>query len=121
MPARGPEGEALAERFLRAQRYKFVARNYAAAGGELDLVFRDRETIVFVEVKTQRDARLADPEWRVSTSKRRKLIAAARQFIAHKKLHDAPLRFDIVAVLLPDEGGTPTIRHLPDAFVPEKW
>lgn len=116
----GLRGEQVAEKFLRGIRYRFLARRYRVAAGELDLVFDDDRTIVFVEVKTQRSAELLDPYERVNTPKRRKMVAAAKWFVAHKKLHDRPCRFDVVSVILP-ESGLPEVRHIANAFVPKSW
>jgi len=116
----GQRGEKLAEGFLRKQGMKTVARRYRTPVGELDLVMREGETIVFVEVKTQRDTRYQEPQERVRADKRRKLLKAARWFVAQKPWADPPCRFDIVAVTLP-EVGEPRIVHFADAFVPQRW
>ncbi len=117
---RGLEGERLAERHLRRLGLTFVTRRFRTSAGELDLVFREKQTIVFVEVKTQRDDRLIDPQERVTRSKRQRLLRAARAFLVARRWTDRPLRFDVVSVLLPDSG-PPTIRHDPDAFAPTRW
>ena len=97
-----------------------IARRYSTPAGEIDLIMRDRKTIVFVEVKARRDDRLSDPEDAVNTAKRRKLSKCARFFVNERKLHERPCRFDIVAVILPAEG-EPIVKHIPEAFMPERW
>jgi putative endonuclease len=113
----GREGERLAERFLRLRGLKTIARHFNTPTGELDLIMRDHETLVFVEVKTRRDRKYADPEDAVGANKRRRMTRAARWFIHEKRWDDQPCRFDVVAVLLPPDG-RPEIEHFPDAFLP---
>jgi putative endonuclease len=113
-------GEAAAASYLRRKRHKLLARRYNCPAGELDLVTRDGETIVFVEVKTQRDRRAQDPEFRVSATKRARLIRAARWFVQRRGWHERPCRFDVLAVILPP-AGPPEIEHFEAAFTPRAW
>jgi putative endonuclease len=115
----GLEGERLAEAFLRRRGLKTVARRFSTPVGEIDLVMRQRETVVFVEVKTLGDRALKDPQDQVMPAKQRKLAKAARWFLSSKRWDDRPCRFDVVAVVLP-EHEEPEIEHFPDAFTPER-
>lgn len=114
----GLEGEAIAETALRRAGMKLLARRFNRPAGEIDLVMRDRGTIVFVEVKTQRSERWSDATDRVTPAKQRKLACAARRFLAEHRLCSAPCRFDVVVVTLGEPGARPTLRHFPDAFTP---
>jgi putative endonuclease len=116
----GLRGERLAEAYLKKRGLKTLARRFSAPVGELDLVMRAAETVVFVEVKTQRDRTFKDPQTQVTPAKQRKLVKAARWFLNRKRWTDKPCRFDIVAVVLP-EAGEPEIEHFPDAFMPQRW
>lgn len=116
----GLQGERHAERFLKQRGFKLIARRFATPVGEIDLVMRVAETLVFVEVKTQSDRTFKDPQEQVTTPKQRRLIRAVRWFLEHKRWTERPCRFDIVAVVLP-ESGPPEVTHFPDAFVPERW
>jgi putative endonuclease len=116
----GLHGERLAEAFLKKRGLKTVARRFCTPVGEIDLVMRAAETIVFVEVKTQRDRSFTDPQSRVTPFKQRKLLKAAKWFLTRKGWTDKPCRFDVVAIVLP-EGGEPEIEHFPDAFAPQRW
>lgn len=80
---------------------------------------RDRDTVVFVEVKTLRDRRMMDPEDALRPPQRRRLTKTARWFLHHKRWDDQPCRFDLVTVVLPEDG-QPEIEHHPDAFLPSK-
>lgn len=115
----GLKGEKLAERFLKKRGLKTLARRFSTPVGEIDLVMRQGETIVFAEVKTLRDRAFKDPQDQVMRSKQRKLAKAARWFLNRKRWDDRPCRFDVVAVVLP-EHDEPEIEHFPDAFVPER-
>lgn len=114
----GLEGERRAERYLRRRlRYRLVARRYRCPAGEIDLVALDGRTIVFVEVKTRRDARHADPEDAVTPSKQGKLIRSAKCFVQQTGSHNRGYRFDVVAVT---QAGPKqfNIEHFPNAFGP---
>lgn len=117
--ALGRRGERLAEKHLRHLGMRCLFRRYATPAGEIDLVMRHGDTIVFAEVKTRRDTRFDEPEHAVNTTKQRKMARAARAFLADRKLRDAPCRFDVVSVVLPEKGA-PTVRHFPDAFPPQR-
>jgi putative endonuclease len=114
----GLQGEQIAERTLRRRGMKTLARRYATPSGEIDLVMRDGRTVVFVEVKTQRNARYADPHERVRAAKQRRLFRAARMFLNHKRWTHRPCRFDVVSVVLSDPD-QPQVEHIPDAFTPD--
>lgn len=113
----GQTGERLAEFFLRARGFRTAARHFTTPVGELDLVMHDGATIVFVEVKTRRDRRFADPEDAVGSRKQARLMRAARWFLAQRGLHDRPCRFDVVTVIHAPPA-EPEIAHYIDAFPP---
>jgi len=110
----GEEGERLAAAFLRKLGYKLLRRNWSAAGGEIDIIARDGEEVVFAEVKARSSAQWGDPEEAVNLPKQRSICLAARQFADRYRLRDRTLRFDVVAVLL--GGVQPEIRHFKNAF-----
>lgn len=110
----GRSGEALAEEHLRRKGMLVLARNYRCRAGEIDLVARDGDTVVFVEVKERRGRSHGSAVEAVGWSKRRKVARAARMYAAVHGLSDAPLRFDVVAI---DWGASgPCVRHDEDAF-----
>jgi putative endonuclease len=113
----GRKGEKLAEKYLKQRGLKTVARHYSTPVGELDLVMRDGQTLVFAEVKTRRDRKYADPQDAVRYEKQRCLTRAAQWFIRRRGWEDRPCRFDLIAVILPP-GGEPEIEYFPDAFPP---
>jgi putative endonuclease len=119
----GQRGEDLACRVLRRAKLKILARNYRCPHGEIDLIALDAstrktlgaETIVFVEVKTRASDRYAGPEAAVDAHKRRQVRRAADYYLAHHATQGYAVRYDVVAIVLP-EGGQPRIEHIPDAF-----
>jgi putative endonuclease len=108
----GKRGEDLAHRFLRKQRYTVVARNWRPpqGGGELDLIAWDRETLVFVEVKSRVSGEWSAPERDIDDAKLDSLRRAARDYIRRAAAEDAETRFDVIAIT-----GS-TVDHLRDAF-----
>jgi putative endonuclease len=94
----GAAGEQAAERFLRAQRYAILARNYRCPTGEVDLVALDGRTVVFVEVKTRTQEGFGSPFDAIDPHKQHQLARAAQYFLAEHRLHDRPARFDVVGV-----------------------
>lgn len=119
-PQLGLQGERLAEASLKKRGLKTLARRFSTPVGEIDLVMREKETAVFVEVKTQRDRAFKDPQDQVTPTKQRKLAKAARWYLNSKRWDDKPCRFDVVTVVLADDG-EPEIEHFPDAFAPQRW
>jgi len=113
---RGRQAERLAGSYLERAGFKVEARNLRLGGGELDLIAREGETLVFVEVKGRARLSLVAPEEAVDLNKRRRLVAAAEAYLARQGLPTPPCRFDVVAVEF--GRGEPQVRHLRDAFRP---
>jgi len=112
---RGKLGEVAARRHLQRLGLKFLIANYAAKRGEIDLIFRDRQSLVFVEVKTRSASSWTRPAAAVNARKRRLLSKAALEYLRRLHHPQVPVRFDIVEVLLVD-GGVTELRHLPNTF-----
>ena len=112
---RGRLGERAARRQLSKAGLKFLYANYSSENGEIDLVFREGKTLVFVEVKTRSSESWSRPAAAVNGEKQRKLIATARDYLRLLRHSDVPYRFDIVEVLLAD-GCVQEVRHQPNAF-----
>jgi putative endonuclease len=94
----GRRGERAAEKHLRRNGYRIVARNFRAAGAEIDLVAIDGDTLVFVEVKTRRSRAAGAPEEAVDERKQIRMRRAAEVFARRYRAEDSEMRFDIVAV-----------------------
>jgi len=94
----GRRGERAAEKHLRRNGYRIVARNFRAAGAEIDLVTMDGDTLVFVEVKTRRSRTAGAPEEAVDERKQKRMRRAAEAFAKRYRADETEMRFDIVAV-----------------------
>jgi putative endonuclease len=111
----GDAGERAAARALRRQGIRIITRRYRTTRGEIDLVARDGDTLVFVEVKTRRGG---EPAEAVTQEKQERLTRAALQFMRRFGLLEQRCRFDVVAVIWPDDGRPPTVEHIINAFEP---
>jgi putative endonuclease len=112
---RGQLGERAARKHLRGLGLKFLTANYRTERGEIDLIFRDRDCLVFVEVKTRSSEEWTRPAAAVDRGKRTRLTKAALDYLALLGRPQVKSRFDIVEVLL-ENGEVREIRHLPAAF-----
>jgi len=112
---RGDLGELAAKQFLREAGLKFLTANFRSERGEIDLVFRDADCLVFVEVKTRSSEEWTRPAAAVDGRKRRLLSQTALDYLRKLKHPEVKVRFDIVEVLLAD-GAVREIRHLPNTF-----
>ncbi len=112
---RGRLAEEIAARYLAAQGMQVVERNARCGGGELDIVAREGETIVFVEVRSRRRGSRFSPEASVDRVKRRRLAGAAAAWLAGRGLSLSRCRFDVVAVVVSAAGFR--VRHHRGAFV----
>lgn len=93
----GADKEQLADAFLQRQGLRLVTRNYRCRLGEIDLVMRDGDILVFVEVRYRASERFGTPAETVGPGKRRRLIAAATHYLQRHPL-PLPCRFDVLAI-----------------------
>ena len=112
----GRQGEAAAARYLRRQGYRILARGDRSRPGEIDLVALDRQTIVFVEVKTRESSDSGHPVEAVGPEKQRRLTRLAVTFLKRHGLLESSARFDVVAVTWAADQRRPTIEHFENAF-----
>ena len=113
----GRWGEEQAMRFLRRHGYRILERNYSCRFGEIDVIAADRTYVVFVEVKTRKNADFAEAKEFVNAAKQRRIQSAASMWLAANETDLQP-RFDVIEIY-----GTADmpyrkldIRHLEDAF-----
>tara|TARA_B100000674_G_scaffold113986_1_gene85241 strand:- start:235 stop:657 length:423 start_codon:yes stop_codon:yes gene_type:complete len=112
---RGRLGEAAAKRHLKSAGLKFLVANFKTKDSEIDLVFRDDDCLVFVEVKTRTEGGWTRPAAAVDQRKRSLLSKVAREYVRQLRDPNVKFRFDIVEVLLVD-GEVNEVRHIPNAF-----
>jgi len=116
--ALGDAGEAHARRWLEARGYHFVAAKWHCRAGELDLVMRDGDELVVVEVKLRRGEASGRAEDAVGPVKARRLLVAAERFVAaHPAWHGAVWRVDLLAITLGRHGAVERVSHTVNAIV----
>jgi putative endonuclease len=112
---RGTLGESAARDFLRRKGLKFLTANFSSRRGEVDLIFRDGECLVFVEVKTRSTQGWTRPARAVDARKRRAIYRTATDYLRLLDNPRVPFRFDVMEVLLDGEQ-VREIRHLENSF-----
>jgi putative endonuclease len=110
----GKRGEELAFRFLKKSGYKILERNYVCKMGEMDIIAQEKDTLVFVEVKTRTSMDFGPPQLAVNPTKQMQLSKVALNFLKEKKREDVKARFDVVAIVLKPTGEE--IELIRDAF-----
>jgi putative endonuclease len=96
----GKKGEEKALRFLKKNGYRIIENNYVCKMGEMDIIAREKDTLVFIEVKTRTSTEFGPPQLAVNLSKQRQLSKVALNYLKEKHLEDPKARFDVVAILL---------------------
>jgi putative endonuclease len=113
----GAWGERVAVRSLRRKGWRILGKGVRfGRKHEIDIVARDGDTLVFVEVKTRRDEQFARPLSAVGRDKRRMLSEAAMRYLRRLRTRPAYIRFDVVEVIGQMDEPHPQIRHIPNAF-----
>jgi putative endonuclease len=115
-PSFGERGERAAAQFLKRLGYQILFTRHRHPYGEVDLIAVDGQTVVFVEVKSRRNASLGRPAEAVDAVRQARLTRAALAFLKLHGLLEYASRFDVVEVLWPAAQRRPTIQHLPNAF-----
>ena len=111
----GNIGEDLAKQFLENKGYEILETNWRFGQMELDIIAKDKDVLVFVEVKTRSSNKIAEPYISVGKRKMRLLVRAASEY-AIRIGHDWEVRFDVLSIVLNTK--TPKIQHIEDAFYP---
>jgi len=110
----GKAGEKIAASFLKKKGYRIIETNFRCSLGEIDIVARENEEFVFIEVKTRKSGELGYPEQAVGIKKQRKISLVALYYLQVKNLLDAKARFDVVAVTM--SGLNNEIKLIKNAF-----
>ena len=115
----GELGERAARKFLRQHGLKCLTNNFRSPRGEVDLILRDGDCLVFVEVKTRSSEEWTRPAAAVDAERRRRLTRAALDYLRLLRNPPVRVRFDIVEVLL-ENSQVHEVRHLPNTFARQK-
>lgn len=111
----GKQGEEIAVKYLTDKGYEILERNWRNRHKEIDIIAKDGDELVIVEVKCRKSSNYGDPNLAVNKQKQRLLVAAANAYIFRNNL-DVDTRFDIVSIVF--DNGAPQIEHIEDAFLP---
>ena len=109
----GKKGEALTYAYLKKKKYKIIARNYKNVIGEIDIIAKDKDYIVFVEVKSRMSRAFGDPLESVNQEKQNMIRQVAMLYLKEKKILETNARFDVISVL---GDNFEDIRHIENAF-----
>jgi putative endonuclease len=111
----GKSGEQIASRFLRKKGYRILEMNYRTSRGEIDIIARNGQVLIFTEVKTRNSDFLESPLAAVTIKKQRQISMVAQEYLTINDLFDSEARFDVIAIEL-REGRQPHIEHIENAF-----
>lgn len=109
----GKLGEQKAQNYLKRRGYQILECNYHTRGGELDIIAKEGDCVVFIEVKTRTNSEYGTPAEAVSVYKQQHMLSAAKYYLARYGF-DTECRFDVIEVLIPERGlfGIAKINHL---------
>lgn len=111
----GSYGEKLAEDFLKELGYEIIEKNYHFGHGEIDIVAKENEFLVFVEVKYRKNLEFGEPEYAVTKNKQAQIKKIAEAYLAEREIKDQDCRIDVIAILHLS-GDKPKINHYINAF-----
>lgn len=115
----GKKGEALAREYLEHQGWTILEANWRFSRAEVDLIAKDNDVLVFVEVKTRSTDFFGLPEEHVLEAKEQLMVGAASAYM-EKIGHQWEIRFDIIGIIFHNEQQF-ELKHLEDAFFPGEW
>jgi putative endonuclease len=111
----GQKGEKQAARYLKQKGYKVVTANYRCKYGEIDLIARDSDILIFIEVKTRTSTDFGGPAAAVDYRKQQQISKVAHHYLITHHNDDVNARFDVISILSP-RGQKAEIEHICDAF-----
>ena len=113
----GKVGEKCAVKYLKKNKYKILEQNYATHFGEIDIIAKDSDYYVFIEVKTRTSDKFGEPMEAVTDFKQRHIIRSAQSYLMTNKIDEnqIKIRFDVIEVK--SENGKNEINHIKNAFI----
>lgn len=111
----GRKGEELGVKYLKKKNYKIVERRFRLFRGEIDIIASHKNTLVFVEVKTRKNAQFGYPEESITPAKQKQIRKIAQGYLTINKLRGVECRFDVLSILYHPQKGY-SIHHFQDAF-----
>lgn len=114
--ALGKKGEEVAANYLKKQGYRILKTNYRCRMGELDIIARKKDTIVFVEVRSRSSKRFGLPQESIGPAKQRKIRAVASYYLQSLSKPLPKVRFDVLALYFSPNGQFLSLEHFKNAF-----
>lgn len=111
----GSYGEKLAVEFLKSIGFEIVEQNYHFGHGEIDIIAKDKEFLVFVEVKYRKNLEYGEPEYAITKGKQNQIKKIAEAYLAEREIKNQDCRIDVIAILHLS-GEKPKINHYKNAF-----
>jgi putative endonuclease len=112
----GQVAEEAAVHYLKHQGYQILERNYRSPLGEIDIIAEDRDTLVFIEVRSRQGTRFGLPQETVNWAKQQKVKRMATHYLKAKNAWKKACRFDVVGILFNEEGEVKSLELIRDAF-----
>jgi len=110
----GKSGEEKACTYLKTLNYDIIARNFRRRGGEIDIIAKDKEILVFIEVKTLPSGNIETLGHELNLRKQKRIIETSKRFLEiNRQYNDSIIRFDVLVIDMP---GFPSVYHIKDAF-----
>lgn len=109
-------GESAAAEYLIAHGYEILAQNFRFQRGEIDLIVKQDDRIIFVEVKTRRSLKYGLPQYAVTVKKQRQISKIALAYLQAQNLMDVPCRFDVIAIQLSPQCDVLRLEQIQSAF-----
>jgi len=110
----GKKSELIAAKHLKKNGYKILEQNYRTKLGEIDIIAKDKDTLVFVEVKARKSGLFGNPKWAITPKKQRKISMVALYYLKASKQHNVKARFDVVSIVTAEKN--PYIEIVKNAF-----
>ena len=110
----GKWGEQAAAEYIQNKGYSILGKNIRTPHGEIDIIAKDGETLVFCEVKSRRSDEFGDPEYAIPPRKQQQIRKIARGYLFEHEIKEQDCRFDVVAIRM--RGNTPEINYMRNAF-----
>ena len=99
----GKIGEDIAVKYLQEKGYQIIERNFECRQGEIDIIAKDKEEIVFVEVKTRTNENYGKPKEAVDKTKKKHIYKSAEYYVCLKHLENQPIRIDVIEIYIKQE------------------
>lgn len=110
----GQDGENIAENYLKKENYQIIERNFRCKQGEIDIIAKDKNEIVFIEVKTRTNINYGNPAEAVNTPKQKHIKRATEYYVHINNLYKYYIRFDVIEIYYKNK--IPQINHIKQAI-----